>query len=133
MPVGSFTIELDRLIQELYFNIFNKTSNIEELDFKVAFRTIQDIALIWYATLLQLLSNQRAYRVSYLAGGQKAGAQDILVKWVYTITSIIYTSRAKKRSNFFILLVDIYLIGSGVKRRVFKTPSGFRLYYKQYC
>ncbi|XTI93488.1 hypothetical protein V2W45_1251009, partial [Cenococcum geophilum] len=51
---------------------------------------------------------------------------------VYTITSIIYSSRAKKRSNFFTLLVDIYLIGSRVKRKVFKTLSGFRLYYSYY-
>ncbi|XTI84380.1 hypothetical protein V2W45_1226024, partial [Cenococcum geophilum] len=55
-----------------------------------------------------------------------------LVRRAYTITSIIYSSRAKKRSNFFTLLIDIYLIGSGVKRRVFKTLSGFRLYYSYY-
>jgi len=51
---------------------------------------------------------------------------------VYTITNIIYSSRAKKRSNFFTLLIDIYFIGSGVKRRVFKTLSGFGLYYSYY-
>ncbi|XTI87265.1 hypothetical protein V2W45_1203088, partial [Cenococcum geophilum] len=50
----------------------------------------------------------------------------------YAITSIIYSSRAKKWSNFFTSLVDIYLIGSGVKRRVFKTLSGFRLCYSYY-
>ncbi|XTI92525.1 hypothetical protein V2W45_1247235, partial [Cenococcum geophilum] len=50
----------------------------------------------------------------------------------YTIISIIYSSRVKKRSNFFILLIDIYFIGSKVKRRVFKTLSGFRLCYNYY-
>ena len=45
----------------------------------------------------------------------------------YAITSMIYFSRAKKRSNFFSSVVDIYLIGSGVKRRVFKTLACFRL------
>ena len=64
-----FIIELDYLIQEPYFAIFNRTLNIEDLDFKVAFRTMQDVALIWYTTLLQLLGNQRVYRVSYLAVG----------------------------------------------------------------
>ncbi|XTI86080.1 hypothetical protein V2W45_1230156, partial [Cenococcum geophilum] len=39
---------------------------------------------------------------------------------------------AKKRSNFFSLVVNIYLIGSSVKRRVFKTLAGFRLYYSYY-
>ncbi|XTI90540.1 hypothetical protein V2W45_1245615, partial [Cenococcum geophilum] len=51
---------------------------------------------------------------------------------VYAITSIIYSSRAKKRFNFFTSLIDIYLISSRVKRRVFKTLSGFRLYYGYY-
>ena len=55
-----------------------------------------------------------------------------MVKWVYTITSIICVSRVKKRSNFFILLVDIYLIGSSIKRRVFKTLLGFKLCYSYY-
>ena len=132
MLVESFIVELDCLIQEPYFAIFNRTSNIEDLDFKVAFRTMQDVALIWHATLLQLLGNQRIYRVSYPAGDQKAIVQDALAKRVYAITSIICASRVKKRSNFFILLIDIYLIGSSVKRRVFKTLSGFRLCYGYY-
>ena len=55
-----------------------------------------------------------------------------MVRRAYTITSIIYSSRAKKRSNFFTSLIDIYLIGSRVKRRVFKTLSSFRLYYGYY-
>ena len=51
---------------------------------------------------------------------------------VYAITSIICFSRAKKRSNFFSLVVDIYLIGSSIKRRVFKILAGFGLYYSYY-
>jgi len=45
---------------------------------------------------------------------------------------MICSSRAKKRSNFFTSLIDIYLIGSKVKRRVFKTLSGFGLCYSYY-
>jgi hypothetical protein len=55
-----------------------------------------------------------------------------VVRRAYTITSMIYFSRAKKRSNLFSLVVDIYFIGSGVKRRVFKTLAGFRLCYGYY-
>ena len=132
MLVESFIIELDYLIQEPYFAIFNRTLNIEDLDFKVAFRTMQDVALIQHTTLLQLLGNQRVHRASYLAGGQNTGVQDALAKRVYAITSIICASRVKKLSNFFISLVDIYLVGSGVKRRVFETLSGFRLCYSYY-
>ncbi|OCK87553.1 uncharacterized protein K441DRAFT_594047, partial [Cenococcum geophilum 1.58] len=34
--------------------------------------------------------------------------------------------------NFFTSLIDIYFIGSRVKRRVFKTLSSFRLCYSYY-
>ena len=55
-----------------------------------------------------------------------------MVKWAYIITSIICAFRAKKWSNFFISLIDIYLIGFSVKRRVFKTLLGFKLCYGYY-
>ena len=51
---------------------------------------------------------------------------------MYTIINIIYSSKTKKRFNFFILLINIYFMGSKVKRRVFKILSGFRLYYSYY-
>jgi hypothetical protein len=127
VPAGTFAAELDRLVQEPYFSTFDRTSSIENLDFKVAFQSIQDVAPSWHATLLQLLGNQRAHRASYHTGGQKAGIKEPLVRRAYAITSMIYSSRAKKRSTFFTSIVDIYLMGSGVKRRVFETLSGFGL------
>ena len=63
------------------------------------------------------------------AEGQKTESQDALVRQAYAITSIIYSSRVKKQLNFFILFIDIYLIGFGVKKRVFKTLFGFGLYH----
>ncbi|XTI84352.1 hypothetical protein V2W45_1225900, partial [Cenococcum geophilum] len=50
----------------------------------------------------------------------------------FAITSIVCYSRAKKRSSFLSLILDIYLIGSSVKRRVIKTLLGFRVYYSYY-
>ena len=84
---------------------------------------------------MQLLSNQQAYKANYgnqKAEGQKVNSQDALVKQAYTITNMIYFSYTKKQSNFFSLVIDIYLIGSSVKRRVFKTLAGFRLYHSYY-
>ena len=69
------------------------------------------------------------YRASYgnqKVEGQKLDSQDALIRRAYAITSMICFSWAKKRSNFFSLVVDIYLIGFGVKRRIFKTLAGFR-------
>ena len=54
------------------------------------------------------------------------------MKRAYAITSIIYFFCAKKWSNFFSLIMDIYFIGFSVKREVFKTLAGFRLYYGYY-
>ena len=65
MRTESYTAELDRLIQEPYFATFNRTSKIEDLDFDVAFRSIQDTAPGWHAALIRLLGNQRAHRASY--------------------------------------------------------------------
>jgi hypothetical protein len=82
-----------------------------------------------------LLDNQRAYKASYgnqKKEGQKVDSQDALVKRAYAITSIICFSCAKKQSNFFSLVMDIYFIGFGVKRRVFKTLAGFRLCHGYY-
>jgi hypothetical protein len=124
-PVESFTLELDRLIQEPYFATFDRILKLEDIDFDIAFRTMQDIAPIWHTTLLRMLSNQRAHRASYGSVKTIPGEQDVLVKRAYAITSMICCSRAKKQSNFFTSLVDIYLVGSGVKRRVFETLSGF--------
>ena len=54
------------------------------------------------------------------------------MRQAYIITSIICFSQAKKRSNFFSLVVDIYFMGSDVKKRVFKTLTGFGLCYSYY-
>ena len=40
MQIELYTAELDRLIQELYFAIFNRTLKIKDLDFDVAFHSI---------------------------------------------------------------------------------------------
>jgi hypothetical protein len=132
-PADLFTKELDCLIKEPHFATVDTTSKLEDIDFTAAFRTIQDTAPAWYTTLLQMLSNQRGHRASYGGANITAGERSVLVKRAYAITSMICSSRAKKRSNFFITLVDIYLIGSGVKRRVFETLSGFGIChsYKQ--
>jgi hypothetical protein len=42
---------------------------------------------------------------------------------IFIITSIIYASQARKTSNFLQTILDIYLVRTRVKRRVFKTLS----------
>jgi len=88
----SYTVELNCLIQEPYFATFNRTLKIKDLDFNITFHFMQDTALGWHATLMQLLGNQQAHRASYgnqKAKGQKVDSQDVLVRQAYVITSII--------------------------------------------
>jgi hypothetical protein len=40
------------------------------------------------------------------------------------ITSMVCSAQARNRSNFFSSIMDLYLMGSGVKRRVIETLSG---------
>jgi hypothetical protein len=72
--------------------------------------------------LINALSNSRASRNNYITFKD-------LRKMIFVITSIICYSRAKKRSIYFSIMLDAYLIDSGVKRRVIETLAGFDLCY----
>ncbi|XTI94821.1 hypothetical protein V2W45_1253931, partial [Cenococcum geophilum] len=47
---------------------------------------------------------------------------------LYLITSIIYRSYARSTANFFVKMLGIYLLGSGIKRRVIKVLAGLGFY-----
>lgn len=123
------TAELDTLIGKPYFGRFDHTAQIDDIDFDAAFQTLQSTAPTWYYILTDLMSNKRASRTSY---GARPQTKDIQ-KCLFMITSSVCHSRAKKRSNYLASVLDAYLIGSGVKRRVVETLSGFGLChcYKQ--
>ena len=120
--VSMFTAELDALTTKPYFGRFDHTAQIDNINFDVAFQTIRETAPTWHKILIQLLSNPRAHRASY----NFPQTQEIY-KRSFTITSIVCHSRAKKRSNYLSSMLDAYLIGSGVKRRVVETLSGLGL------
>lgn len=87
------------------------------------FQTIRETAPTWSNILVQLCSNPRAHWMSYSARPQTKD----LHRRLFTITSLVCHSRARKRSNYLSSLLDAYLIGSGVKRRVVETLSGLGL------
>ncbi len=72
--------------------------------------------------LVYILNNPRISRNS-------SAASSDLRRLIFVITNIIYYSRVKKRSNYLFTILDAYLIGSGIKRRVIETLAGFRLCY----
>jgi hypothetical protein len=56
-------------------------------------------------------------------------AQDKVDMRIFIIISIAYFTQASQRSNFFLIILDIYLISCGVKRRVIKTLLGLGICY----
>ena len=119
--------ELDTLIKQPYFNQFDRSIDFDTLDFSHAFYTIEKAAPTWHTMLLQLIGNQRAHRSSY-AGNTELSAV-MLSKRLFTITSTICHSRAKQQSNVLSSMLAVYLVGSGVKRRVIEVLSGLGICY----
>jgi hypothetical protein len=113
--------ELRALIQTPYYGQFDHISVLERLNFNNAFQTVEAVAPVWHKLLLTLMSNQRVNRKK----NYPKPNIERMSRQIFTITSIICSSQASKNSNFFPSLVDIYLVGSGVKRRVIETLSGF--------
>jgi len=115
--------EMDSLIGKTHFGTFKPTDQLDMIDFQEAFKTIQTTAPMWHKLSTNFLSNARAHRKGYAVQHQT----NEIPKRLFTITSIICHSRAKRRSNYFASLLDAYFIGSGVKRRVIDTLSGLGL------
>jgi hypothetical protein len=123
LSTDSLAAELRALINTSSFGQFDHTTDLETLDFDLAFETLQSIAPQWHSLLTSLLQNQRAHRDSYTAISNLQGT----AKRAFVVTSIICHSQAPKRSNILASIMDIYLVGSGTKRRVLETLSGLGL------
>ena len=115
-----------RAAEEPYFRRFQQTDDakLEDLIFSNAFSLIEEKAPRWHATLVALLNNQRSHRKSFVPPKDPQRSHEKIARRIFMITSMICLSQARNQSNFFATMIDIYLIGSGVKRRVIETLSG---------
>jgi hypothetical protein len=118
--LATLSAEFSSLIQTRYFGKFKATESIDSIDFTAAFQAVQESAPTWHRILMGLLQNQRSHWPSYSATPQPA----TLSKRLYMVTSIICHSHARKQSNYLPSVLDMYLLGSGVKRRVIESLSG---------
>ena len=118
---STITDELSALIQKPYFNRFDHVKPIDDIDFSEAVQIMEETAPQWCLLLKQLLSNTRAHRASYPT---TTSMDEALSKRLFTITCIIYHSRAKRQSNFLATTLAAYLMSSGTKRRVIETLAG---------
>lgn len=117
IDIASLRGEFETLRQKPLFGKFDHTMKLEDIDFKAAFDCITQNCPQWDLAIRQLLSNQRSHWDSYAA----PPAEKNMHGPIFLITSILCSSQAKKQSNMLYSLLDIYLLGSGVKRRVFST------------
>jgi hypothetical protein len=115
--------ELDALLGQPYFNKFDHSTSMEKVDFFQVSEKIKSTAPTWTALLEKLMSNQRQGWSSYKGSGNSK----IVQQQLYLITSIICRSRARHTANFFAKMLGIYLLGSGVKRRVIEVLAGLGL------
>jgi hypothetical protein len=111
--------ELSALTTVQYFNRFDTTSNIDDIDFKVALQSVQDVAPTWYGILQHAGRNRRAHQASY-----PVRSDEIDQRRIFCITSMVCNLRARQQSNFLVSAMSIYLLGSGTKRRVIETIAG---------
>jgi hypothetical protein len=115
--------ELDRLVKESPFSMFRLDMNLEQLDFAQGVAVIERTAPTWYVLLQTLLGNRRQGRPTYTTHKKW-----VAVHWrMFTVTSMVCFSRARHNSNTLSSCLDVYLLGSGVHRRVIETLAGLGL------
>jgi hypothetical protein len=118
--VNQCILELNVLITKPFFNRFDPTMDLTKMDYSQTAATIQDVAPTWYALMMGVMSNRRAGRQTYPAKDQTLA----LERRLFTITSMVCFSRARNTSNHLSSSLDLYLLGSGVHRRVIEVLSG---------
>ena len=123
MDVSKLRKELKDLRNTRYFGPFDRETKVEDIDLDAVDASIARVAPQWHIALHQLLHNQRVEWDSY-SSQPKENDEGIAGK-IFMITAMVCMSQAKQRSNFLPSMLDIYLLGSGVKRRAFSTLAGF--------
>ncbi|KAF2669316.1 hypothetical protein BT63DRAFT_440007 [Microthyrium microscopicum] len=92
------------------FNRFSSRVDGTNIDFKKAIKKMRNTAPIWTAFLHKLMRNRdhKTYKRSDKPGW----------KLMYMITAIILHRRSRETNNYLAATLGVYLLGSGVKRRV---------------
>jgi len=115
--------ELNKLIKKGPFSRFSYSIDIESLDYTEAIKTMKEVAPTWSALLQTVMRNRRIeHQSSYPSTNM-----DPVETRMFTVTSIVCFSRAKQTSNILPSCLDLYLLGSGVSRRVIETLAGLGL------
>jgi hypothetical protein len=112
--------ELNGLIDRPFFNRFKEENRPEDIQYAGAYTELERSAPIWCGFLTRALQHSRAHQASYYRRKDLAPIQ----QKAYFITSIICKARAANTSNYLSKTLGLYMISSGVKRRVINVLSG---------
>jgi hypothetical protein len=112
--------ELNGLIHRPFFNKFKEEDRPEDVQYAGAYMELERSAPIWCGFLMQILQHSRAHQASYYQRKDLAPIQ----QKAYLITSVICRARASITSNYLSKTLGLYMISSGVKRRVINVLAG---------
>ncbi|KAK0123584.1 hypothetical protein ONS96_000425 [Cadophora gregata f. sp. sojae] len=122
VPLNLLRSEFKALRQTRYFGPFDIQGTDEGIDMERGFSSINEAAPIWSALLQSLLQNKRASWNAYNQG--RTALLRSFQGTAIMITSMLSFAQSKKQSNYIQSYLDLYLLGSGVKRRVVEVLSG---------
>lgn len=105
------------------FGKFSVDMQLDNINFATAVVAIKSNAPTWFKLLHSLLQNTRQSRLSYPTPNNWTAVD----RRLFVVTSMICFSRARKSSNVLASCLDVYLVGSGVPRRVIETLAGLGL------
>jgi hypothetical protein len=112
--------ELNGLIDRPFFNQFKEEGRSEDIQYAGAYLELERNAPIWCGFLMQVLQHSRAHQASYYRRKDLAPVQ----QKAYLITSIICKAQATNTSNYLSKTLGLYMISSGVKKRVINVLAG---------
>jgi hypothetical protein len=112
--------ELNGLVDRPFFNKFKEEDRPEDIQYAGAYTELERSAPIWCGFLMQILQHSRAHQASYYQRKDLASVQ----QKAYLITSVICKARATNTSNYLSKTLGLYMISSGVKRRVINVLAG---------
>jgi hypothetical protein len=112
--------ELNGLTDRPFFNQFKEEDRPEDIQYAGAYMELESSAPIWCGFLMRVLQHSRAHQASYYQRKDLAPVQ----QKAYLITSVICKARATNTSNYLAKTLGLYMISSGVKRRVINVLSG---------
>lgn len=119
-PLDTIHSELDALVGAPWFNNYEGGSTVGELNLDGSWAGMTETAPTWASFLDQALCNRRGAWDSYKTKKKDTPRKEV----AYFVTSIILRQRARKRSNYLLKMLGMYLHSSGTKRRVINTLSG---------